>query len=416
MTNDDKTREYVRMMEDKLSDLNFRLHGSSPNDVRSRDDFMRDYARVLYSASFRRLQGKMQLLGIQHTHFFRNRLTHSLEVAQIARAIAAEWNLSTTAIVETCSLAHDIGNPPFGHAGETVLRDISKGIGGFEGNAQTFRILNSIEKKHYKFRGLNLTFRTLLGIVKYYEKAERDANGNVISKKFLYDSDYELIQNILYQQGLNEKDAKSIDMQIMDLADQIAYGAHDLEDCLNLCIFSIDELLYEFMISEKYRSAYDQLLRIVNNCREFAKQASYYSSSEEYYAIFKKELTSQLVNTFIKDIRYSDKKDSLDFTEYKTLAEGLKSLVFYLILRRPHVQAYEKAGEKVIKGLYEVYIDEKFNCGLKFMPAEYRICEDETERARNVIDFIAGMMDQFAVQEYTKYYGEGEFNKLYPVG
>jgi dGTPase len=126
----------------------------------------------------------MQLLGIDPTHFHRNRLTHSLEVAQIAGGIARELKLKNPIVTETCALAHDLGNPPFGHAGERILNELAQDIGGYEGNAQTFRILRHLEKKHYAFPGLNLTLRTLLGVTKYfYHKAEN-------SEKFLYYKDY----------------------------------------------------------------------------------------------------------------------------------------------------------------------------------------------------------------------------------
>lgn len=151
-----------------------------------RDRYQRDYARVLYSPSFRRLQGKMQLLGVNSANFHRNRLTHSLEVAQIARSIATELGLKNSTVAETCSLAHDLGNPPFGHAGEKVLDELAEKIGGYEGNAQTFRILRYLEKKSPHYFGLNLTFRTLLGVTKYFNKKNE-------YKKFLYDDDYEFL-------------------------------------------------------------------------------------------------------------------------------------------------------------------------------------------------------------------------------
>jgi dGTPase len=159
---DPETVEFAKESEQKVIEFENREH-PEPNDERGerRDQYRRDYARLLYSSSFRRLQGKMQLLGINPTHFHRNRLTHSLEVAQIARSIATDLGLQTPVIAETCSLAHDLGNPPFGHSGEIVLNELAQNIGGYEGNAQTFRILRHLEKKHYAYPGLNLTLRTL---------------------------------------------------------------------------------------------------------------------------------------------------------------------------------------------------------------------------------------------------------------
>lgn len=142
---------------------------------RSNGPFHRDYARIMYSSSFRRLQGKMQLLGIKNDQFFRNRLTHSLEVAQIARSIAEilHYDREELYVVETGALAHDLGNPPFGHAGEQCLNELFHDVGGFEENAQTLRKLTTIEKKRPEFQGLNLTYRSLFAVVKYFHKFDR---------------------------------------------------------------------------------------------------------------------------------------------------------------------------------------------------------------------------------------------------
>lgn len=403
---DKLTLQFVRQWDEKVSKMDFRLH-EFDGDERERDAYARDYARILYSASFRRLQGKMQLLGVDRHNFIRNRLTHSMEVAQIARGIAADMGLGNTFVVEASALAHDLGNPPIGHHGETVLNEIVQDIGGFEGNAQTLRILRKLEKKHHSFRGLNLTFRTQLGVVKYFRKYEAGKNN-----KFIYDEDYRDISEVLEQRKIDLPEVATIDMQIMDLADEIAYAAHDLEDCLSQNLFTVDDLLYEFYISEKYREAYDELHTIVNHCRHFAYQGTYFHSSEEYSFLFRKELTSKIVNRLIRDVFYDQAKNRLGYREHGKLAEGLKKLVFLLIMRRPSVQLYEKKGEKVLRGLYDVYRDDQLNRNLQLLPPEYRIYESDTERRRNIIDFISGMMDQFAMHEYGKYYGIGELEKL----
>ena len=156
-----------------------------------RDDADVDYSRVLYASSCRRLQGKMQLLVPKSQVFYRNRLTHSHEVDQFAKTIAKRLKLKDTVTVQTCSLAHDIGNPPFGHAGEIFLSKVCD-TNPYEGNAQTFRILNSLEERHHDFNGLNLTIRTMLGVVKYFNpesEISSDTGGGKIetpNKKFLY--------------------------------------------------------------------------------------------------------------------------------------------------------------------------------------------------------------------------------------
>ncbi|MMZ58843.1 Deoxyguanosinetriphosphate triphosphohydrolase [compost metagenome] len=316
--------------------------------------------------------------------------------------------LDTTYVVEACSLAHDLGNPPFGHYGEKILCELTSDIGGFEGNAQTFRILHRLEKKHYEYRGLNLTFRTLFGVVKYFHKFDGGKN-----EKFIYDEDYDLIEEKLNEISLEKEEVKTIDMQIMDLSDEIAYAAHDLEDSLSLNMFTIEDLLYEFNISEKYKEAYGILKEIVEECREFAFKGNHFSSSEEYSFLFRKELTSKIVNTLIRDIRYCPETNELKLSSCELLSEGLKKLVFRLILRKPSVQMYEKKGEIILKGLYEVYMDKDFNRDMSLLPPEYRICKSDEERRRNVVDFISGMMDQFSKQEYEKYYGSNALSQFY---
>jgi dGTPase len=407
-----ETVEYAKELSGEIKDQYCRFHEvTEEEERRTRNHYQRDYARVLYSSSFRRLQGKMQLLGIDHSHFHRNRLTHSLEVAQIARSIADALSVPNHIVVETCSLAHDLGNPPFGHQGEVHLNTIAADIGGFEGNAQTFRILHRLEKKSHAYRGLNLTFRTMLGITKYFHTKKENP------KKFLYKDDYELLNAKFESLGLSWR--RSIDVQIMDLSDEIAYAAHDLEDSLSFGLVTIDELLYEFNISEKYKPVFDVLSRIVQECRQFGYDGHEFGSSEEYSFLFRKELTSRIVCRLIDDIGVKREdgqhQPELTFFTLSLLSEGLKKLLFKTILRKGSIQLYEKMGEKVIKGLYEVYHDKQFNKDEMLLPPEYRCSNSDGERKRSVVDYISGMMDSYAIQEYKKYYGESSLEALYPI-
>jgi dGTPase len=396
-----ETIEYAKAQEKIISKLEYRMVSTEDTRSNNRDDVMRDYARVLYSSSFRRLQGKMQLLGVDANKFNRNRLTHSLEVAQIARSIALDLGLIKTVVSETASLAHDIGNPPFGHYGEVVLNKLSKDYGGYEGNAQAFRILNTLEKKHYSYSGLNLTLRTMMGITKYFYK--RDSN----PKKFLYDNDYDFLHEQLLKNDITI--TKSIDAEIMDLADEIAYAAHDLEDALSFGMITLGEMIYEFKASTKYSSATDVFSDIVKRVEEDAMKSHILSTSEEYSMILKKEITSVIVNTLCSDIGLVD--GVLGYKTLSLLAEGLKKLLFKAILRKKDIQLYEKKGERIIKGLYDVYTDESFNKDMILLPAELRNLKDSSERL--VIDYISGMMDNYAIQEYEKYFGKGSSNIIY---
>ncbi len=405
---------FAQELEQKVNKFQEREH-KDPNNERgiNRDEYRRDYARVLYCSSFRRLQGKMQLLGIDPTNFYRNRLTHSLEVAQIAGSIARYLGLRDPIVTETCSLAHDLGNPPFGHAGERVLNELSQDIGCYEGNAQTFRILRHLEKKSYAFSGLNLTLRTLLGVTKYFYRKNHGF------KKFLYNEDYDFLQNQMDEKNTYIK--RSIDVQIMDLADEIAYAAHDLEDAISFGFVSLAEIMHEFSISDKYQSASESFNQIAHKSREVAMKAKRLDTSEEYSFLLRKELTSNIVYTLMCDIGEVKGQDSSEELGYKTLsklAEGLKKLVFKALLRKKDVQLYEKQGERIIKGLFEVYTDSNFNRNLLLLPPEFRVIandklDDKKVRERVVIDYIAGMMDSFAVQEYQRYFGSSSLDNIY---
>lgn len=393
--------KYAKEQESLISKLEYRVYKHDDGRSEGRQDLMRDYARVLYSSSFRRLQGKMQLLGVDANKFNRNRLTHSLEVAQIARSIAYSLGLEHTVVTETASLAHDIGNPPFGHYGESVLNELSSECGGYEGNAQAFRILRTLEKKHHAYLGLNLNVRTLMATTKYFFNKQQN------SKKFLYDDDYTFLKHELEKNNLNT--TKSIDAEIMDLADEIAYAAHDLEDALSFGMISLGEIVYEFSINEEFKDAYPTMARIAKDAQGVAMQASKSGTSEEYAIILKKELTSRIVNILCSDIGLVN--GCLGYKQHAKLAEGLKKLLFKAILRKKDIQLYERRGEQIIRGLFKVYSDEQYNKNNILLPPELRSINDC--KIRLVTDYISGMMDSYAASEYEKYFGKGSADKFY---
>lgn len=394
--------EKEKMLSEALSSK--REHNSNDSNIRSRDDFQRDYARILYSSSFRRLQGKMQLFEVNAEKFNRNRLTHSLEVAQIARNIACDLGMKTTVVAELAALAHDIGNPPFGHSGERQLNKLTENIGGYEGNAQALRILRKLERKQAQYEGLNLTYRSLFSVIKYPNR--RDDN-----KKFLYDEDYNFYQKVIEDNHLNlSSNEQTIDCQIMDLADEIAYAAHDLEDALSHNMVNIEDIEYEFMISTEYSMALTAFQDIINKSKHAAIQAEKLKSSEEFSIIYRKELTSNIVNTLCRDITVvSDDAgvEKLGFGKHKFLSMGLKKLLFKVIMRKRNILAYESRGNKIITDLYEFYNHEN---NIQFLSPELKssISEEdtldhvsfETKKNRAVRDYIAGMMDTFAIKEW----------------
>lgn len=442
---DDQIAEIIRQY--KLIDtesLRKREHGS--DGYSERDDFQRDYARILYSPSFRRLQGKMQIMGIKSDAFFRNRLTHSLEVAQIATSIAfllskvcSEANKEDKEnkeqeqekkeiykddiyVLEAAALAHDIGHPAFGHKGERVLDEIAKTIDKrFEGNAQNFRVLRNLEIKGDKWKGLNLTYRTLLAINKYIVKEDKEV------KKFMYEEDYDFLDKI--RKDNNLQGVKTLDVQIIEIADDIAYAVHDLEDGLALRKFNVDEILY--LLKAEENRAEDppskQFEKIIKEAKKYAENSN--TNIQEYSKIFRTRLTSLLVDTFVHDItlvKVSDDevkkrginieegKFELSLNKYKNLLKALKSNIFTCATRDTGIQEYEIKGELIIKTLFNIYSNPKSNPDAMLLPPDYRPNKDESNKdesnfekmlKENSINYIAGMMDTFAISKFEDYTG-----------
>ena len=401
--------------------------------VRHRADgvLQRDYARIMYSSSFRRLQGKMQLLGIKKDQFFRNRLTHSLEVAQIARSIAGmvHYAEGESYVVEAGALAHDLGNPPFGHSGEVFLNRKFDDIGGFEGNAQTLRIMTNVEKKRPGFRGLNLTYRTMLSVVKYFNKFDPELHQTGAKQKFIYDDDYDLLKNFIDE---NDILIRTLDVQIVDIADEIAYAAHDLEDALRLKAFTIDELLHDYKVMYGDSDSLKKLEEIVADARDKAGYGEKKLDSTQFSKLFRQELTSQLINLFLNDVGLkkltdqdkirtgSMQEEELGFLQYGELVKGLKVLVFQCINHNDSVYSYEQSGNMVLEYLCDLFIENEM-----YLPPEYRadILADQYEDLQNieksvlqkrlVCDYVSGMMDSYAISSYEKYSGKPFMNGHY---
>lgn len=424
--------DFLKTSYQKLSNpkLEEREHPDKTAQERERNPYHRDYTRILYSSSFRRLQGKMQILGIQSDAFFRNRLTHSLEVSQIARFIAeqiglvvgnnAYTNINDLYVIEAAALAHDIGHPAFGHCGERVLDKLSE-CNRFEGNAQNYRVLRTLEKKTPEHTGLNLTFRTLLSINKYLVK--EDASAGV--EKFLYNEDYELLS--AKRKDFDLISERTLDVQVIDIADEIAYAVHDLEDALSIGYFDINELTY---LLEKRLEVKSDSFIMFENCvgkaKKSAQMINSYKTIQEFSQIFRKELVSTLTNVLIRDIGVVivDEKSQeehgtniekeLGFCNYKDLAHGLKKITFECINRSDNIALYEQRGKVVIEGLYQMFTDTTYNKNYSLLPPDYRPKTEEYLH-RAVIDYIAGMMDTFAISLYEKHFGVSFDNIKYRV-
>ncbi len=442
-----------------------------------RTPWRRDYARLLHSPSFRRLQGKAQLFPSMETDFFRNRLTHSLEVAQIAKSIAIKLNsdlkkmghtyLIEPDLVEFAALAHDLGHPPFGHFGEKALDELMINCGGFEGNAQTLRILTKLEKrelvpsadfgvsdKGLDIRiGLDLTFRSLASILKYDNKipfrgGQRKKKGVV---KGYYYTEEDIVKKIKRYVSPNRgaKRFKTIECQIMDIADDIAYSTYDLEDSFKAgfikpldLIGSPDHLLR--VISRKLKSRTRFVLstgEIKERIRDIFKDfkvkfeikgnaeitsevlGDLYFMSLEYAnglsdlmaknGYFRTRFTSRLVGSAIRQvsIKKFDKKNPalsrIELERDKLIeVEILKNFVFETQILSAKNQIFSKRSKEIVKTIFEALNDKDGNM---LLPEDFKTIHESlklrNDKQRAICDFIAGMTDSYAIEFYGRLKG-----------
>lgn len=300
-------------------------------------------------------------------------------------------------------------------------------VGGFEGNAQTLRILTNLEKKRDNFRGLNLTNRTLLAVTKYFnkfsiEKYQEAVKENKRDKqKFLYNSDYEYIKKIIEDKKVN---IRTLDVQIVDIADEIAYAAHDLEDGLRVKAYTIDEILQDYQAAYGNTDGFKILTDIVEKAKVKAGYGKSHIASTEFSKLFRQELSSSLIHKFLNDIdmrsvdekyktsKYTNQEEELQFISCGELVSGLKEIVFKCINNNDRVYSYEQNGNKVLKKLAELYIETPMylppEYRAKDLMAQYKDLEEEEEKLqkRLVCDYISGMMDSYAISTYEKFFGE----------
>lgn len=406
-----------------------------------RSAFQRDKARIMHSAAFRRLQAKTQVMGVGISDFYRTRLTHSLEAAQIGTGIAAQLTQKYPELaaqleidehlIETICLAHDIGHPPFGHGGEIALHYMMHEHGGFEGNGQTFRILTKLEA-YTESNGMNLARRSLLGVIKYPNfmsvltnpvcvngKSERFTQVKASEwhpAKSLFDCDREVFDWVLSPLTVDDKTNfmiykesttkhsktinKSFDCSIMELADDIAYAIHDLEDAI-------------VMNSVTPASFYEEVSKPLQNLfvpwlSENIGSLQTALFSDKPYA--RKNAIGALVNSFITAI-FIHKKDvfECDLLDYaaKLTNENehalnlFKAYVFKHVIRKPDIQLLEYKGQQIVMSLFDAFSSDPQrllppNTGLRWV-----LAESEEAKFRVISDYISGMTDEFANRMYA---------------
>jgi dGTPase len=434
-----------------------------------RSETRRDFARLLHSPSFRRLQGKTQLFPGHESDFFRNRLTHSLEVAQIAKGISLQLNADIpefrsdpidTDLVELAALAHDLGHPPFGHNGEAALDDCMRKHGGFEGNAQTLRLLARVEKKSLtedhdsngdeycgispkgedQRLGLNLTYRSLASILKYDKKIPKTRKRGAPLVKGYYASEEVLVKAIKENVGSAPVGIpfKTVECQIMDLADDIAYSTYDLEDsmkggfshpmALRTKLGTSPELvrrLYEKVREEvpdvSKREVFQSLQEILDLDAQsdedpaFSAMLMFHQSKlVASHGQLRVGFTSSLVDKFVRSIKVEPHKN-LRFSrvhlprDTQIQIESLKRLNYELIIMSPRLKVVQYRGYELVKTIFDALSGDGGNL---LLPEDCQVMfsrlGDISDRRRLICDFVSGMTDRYAIEFYSRLRGAGE--------
>jgi dGTPase len=347
-----------------------------------RNDFQRDRDRIIHSTAFRRLKHKTQVFVNTSGDHFRTRITHSLEVSQIARTLSKFFNLNED-LSETLSLAHDLGHTPFGHAGEEALNDCMKNYGGFDHNIQTLRIITILENRYYNFIGLNLTLETLDGLIKH--------NGPV-NNKTKFDK---ILGKNFFKNKIKFLDNTSLEGQIAAISDDIAYNSHDLEDGLKSNLFKLNDLknipILNKIIS-KHRSKFTkysvdlivrQIIREIIN--EMVKDVI--KTTEKNIKTNKIKNLKEVYNSEKKIVCFSYKMKRFDLEIKKFLKE---KMYFH-----KNVKKKTNYGKKIIKKLFLIIIKN---------PKKYiNIKKYKNSKLERIIcDYIAGMTDRYAINLYKK--------------
>ncbi len=347
-----------------------------------RTDFQRDRDRIIHSTAFRRLKHKTQVFVNTSGDHFRTRITHSLEVAQIARTLSKFFNLNED-LCETLSLAHDLGHTPFGHAGEEALNYCMKKYGGFDHNIQTIRTIIYLENRYYEFKGLNLTLETLDGLLKH--------NGPIKDlKKYK-----KILGQNLFLNKINFSLSPSLEAQIASISDDIAYNSHDLEDGLNSNLFKLKDL-------EKIPILQNIILKHKKKIKKYSKDLIIRQIIRDIINEMVKDIITT-TKTNIKKLRIKNVNDVYN-SNYPIVTFSQKMRTFdnkiKIFLRRKmyyhsKVKKNTNQGKKIIKKLF---ISIKKNPKRYINVSKY----DKSNIARSICDFIAGMTDRYAINLYKK--------------
>ena len=376
-------------------------YASAPEDSRGRlypeeestfrTCYQRDRDRIIHASAFRRLKHKTQVFIEHEGDYFRTRLTHSIEVAQVARTIAGVLGLNPE-LTEALALAHDLGHPPFGHTGEDALQALMEPFGGFDHNAQAIRIVTSLERHYADFDGLNLTWETLEGLAKH--------NGPVTGDLPYALADYDS------RHSLELGTYASGEAQVAAIADDVAYNHHDLHDGLRAELFSTDELA-ELPLLDQCFARVDDLYPDLNyyRRRHEALRRFFGLLVEDVIAVGRERIAA-LDPQSVTDLRDAG-HSVIQFSDpvWSDL-NVIRKFLFERMYRAPTVLEMRKKVTHVINELFPFFLAHPDH-----LPKQWRKdvveADGETALARIVSDYIAGMTDRFALQEYERLLGEG---------
>ena len=371
---------YLKSYAIKSINSKGRIYNENESSIRS--PYQRDRDRIIHSSSFRRLKHKTQVFVNTEGDHYRTRLTHSMEVSQIARTLARALGLNED-LSETLSLAHDLGHTPFGHAGEETLNQCMAKYGGFDHNIQALRIVTSIENKYYKFKGLNLTIETLEGLFKH--------NGPV-KNLTLHKS---ILKKNLFNKKITFNSFPSLETQVAAISDDIAYNNHDLEDGLRAGLFTISKISTIPFLSELIN-------KHIKNIKKFRREVVINQIIRDLINLMVVDVL-RTTNKNLKKINPSVVKDIynhasmiVDFSsKMKILDKQIKSFLNRNMYNHPKVLVNTNKGKKIIKDLFK-FISKN--------PKKYidkNLFKNE-KKERVIADFIGGMSDRYAINMHKK--------------
>jgi dGTPase len=346
-----------------------------------RSDFQRDRDRIIHSTAFRRLEYKTQVFVNHEGDLFRTRLTHSLEVAQIARSIARNLRLNED-LVEAISLAHDLGHTPFGHAGQDALHHCMKAHGGFEHNLQSLRVVDLLEQRYAAFDGLNLCFETREGILKHCALKNARMLGDV-GERFI------------------KRKRPSLEAQLANVADEIAYNNHDVDDGLRSGLLTLEQL-EEVAIFSRH------MIEVRREHPKIDPRRLVHETVRRMIGTLVMDLTGESgKNIEANDLRtVDDVRSALPLIAFSPAVrreqQELKKFLSVNLYRHHQVARMTNKARRIVHDLFQAFLDEP-----QLMPPQYHAAAT-ADSARTVADYIAGMTDRYAIREYRRLFAVEE--------